>query len=141
MTIRNADRDDMPELLRMAEAFVEHSPHRSLGFDADSVEGLMSSLMDMGEGYLSIGHGAMLGGLITPLFFNHNKRVAGELFMWSEGGGQASKLIKHFQQWAKRQGCVICSLTMLEGEGQSDPSHLYRNLGFERAERGYQKVL
>ena len=144
MTVRHATERDMPCLLRMGMKFVAHSPYGRLAEpNAVALTELFQGMIN-GDGRCLLINDtgtAMLGGLVSPAFFNPIISCAAELFLWSEGGRQAGKLIEAFEVWARSTGATCCSLTQLVGEGQSDPSKFYREAGFELNESSYLKVL
>jgi len=143
--IRLATIEDMPELLRMSQAFFDVSGYSGLTtFDKDDSEELLKTLVD-GNTLLTDGNGAMLGFVVFPMFMNRGTLIAQELFWWVDEdkrkSGVGLKLLRAAEKHAKELGAkamMMLSIADLDGD---KVNKLYKAKGYKPQEQSFMRVL
>ena len=143
--IRLAVKSDMPELLRMSEAFFNVSGYNDLTtFNKLDSHEVLSNLIKS-ETLLTDGNGAMLGFLVFPMFMNHNTLIAQELFWWVDEDKRKSvvglKILSAAEKHAKELGAeamLMLSINDLDGE---KVNKLYKAKGYKQQEQTFMRVL
>jgi GNAT superfamily N-acetyltransferase len=84
-------------------------------------------------------------GLVFPLYFNHNYKVAQELWWWLEpearGSGAGDLMYKALESWAKEKEANAMFMIALEDEKVETMAKLYKRKGFVGTERTFIKEL
>lgn len=134
--MREATHSDIPAMADMGRKFaLKAAPH--VGFNRDSVERLLTSLIDSDDGLVLVGDSSMFGAIIYPHPFNSAHRVAQELFWWSEGReglalfGEAEKRL--------HGRCDSFVMITLETVNPDRMANIYQKRGFVPMERGFVK--
>lgn len=143
--IRLATIEDMPQLLRMGEAFFNSSGYDDFtSFNKSDAESTLNNLIQ-GESLLTDGKNAMLGYVVFPMFLNASTMVAQELFWWVDESARSSKLgiqiLKAAEDLARFQGAtamMMLSIKELDGE---KVNKLYSRLGYREREQTYMRAL
>ena len=143
--IRLAVKSDMPELLRMSQAFFNVSGYSDITtLDADDAEIILTSLIESNT-LLTDGESAMLGFMVFPMYFNHNTTMAQELFWWVDEdkrkSGVGLKLLRAAEKQAKELGAesmMMISIADLDGE---KVNKLYKAMGYKPQESIFMRVL
>jgi hypothetical protein len=82
----------------------------------------------------------MVGGVLSPLYFNPAKVVAAELFWWAPDGG-GRELREAFEAWARQAGAFAVQFSGLADAQAERVAALYRRAGYRPVETGYLKEL
>jgi GNAT superfamily N-acetyltransferase len=84
-------------------------------------------------------------GLVFPLYFNHNYKVAQELWWWLEpearGTGAGDLMYKALESWAKEKEANAVFMIALEDKKVETMAKLYKRKGFVGTERTFIKEL
>lgn len=137
--IRPATHADIPWVLEMGRDFaVEAGVVEHIGWDDDTVEGLLEALIDTDGGILLVGEKAMIGGMVYVHPYSGNK-VFQELFWRSHGGGEGVKLLKAAEATARDMGATHS--IMIGMSDLPDLAGLYGRMGYAPIEQLYCKEL
>lgn len=147
--IREANHDDMWQLLELCEEFFYNSHLQEFcSFDEESMRGTLVQLLDsdkllllvMEKEGLIVGMLAMVTG---DAFYNSKVMMAQELFWYVKpafrGSIESIKLIKEAEKWATDIGAKVCILAHLLSENQDKLHRFYENSGFNHKEAFYYK--
>lgn len=144
--IRLALESDMPAMLRMAQAFCEAA---GVEFSAASCEQTLRLLLQQSPNVLFVadvdGVVGMAGALSFPMYFNHAKKCAQEVFWWMDkehrGGREGLRLLQALEIWAERTGHDEFTMVALAKLTPEKLHQLYRSRGYEPREQHYTKGL
>jgi GNAT superfamily N-acetyltransferase len=146
--IRRACTDDLPDLLRMGEAFyattamAERVPHCPASAEATARQLLASGivLVDVHAGRLV----GMLGMLVAPTLMNHAVSAASEVMWWVDADARRSgagvRLIRAAERAAREAGAAFIHMLRLESSPPA-AALLYTRMGYAPSESAYTKVL
>jgi RimJ/RimL family protein N-acetyltransferase len=85
------------------------------------------------------------GGLLFPLYFNHNYKVVQELWWWVEeeyrGSECATEMYKALEQWANDKQANGMFMIALEDSNVEKMVKVYKRKGFVGTERTFIKEL
>lgn len=135
--IRRATQADVATATAFAREFHSESVHASIPVVPDILETWMGGLIDQGAVFLS--SRGIIGGLVSPIYFNPAYRVAVELFWWAPEGGKA--LREAFEAWAVEQGVDAIQFSGQRNERSETIEKLFRRAGYEPVETGFVKRL
>jgi len=140
--VKLANRDDLPELLRMGQEFTT-ALERS--FDQDSATETLENLMDDDNGFLIITEGGMLGGVVYPSFLDKSVLIAQELFWWVDesvrGNGAGDAMLALFEAWGHRKDAKQVIMVAMHKLAPEKVGKLYQNKGYGPFEYSYVKDL
>ena len=115
--------------------------HRQSGslvpFDDGAAMALLAALINGNGSTVILGGRGFIGGTIAPAYFNHDWKMAVELFWWAEGGGL--ELLRAFESWAMENGANEVRMTSLADLPRADD--LLCRKGYKPTEISYQKVM
>jgi GNAT superfamily N-acetyltransferase len=148
MIIRDATADDMPDLLRMGEAFYETTYYAKIApFDNDTVENLMNIILDTGVLKLAVVEGVacgMIGLVMFPFAFNAKVVSAHEVFWYISPDermlGFATRLFESAEQECLSKGAVSIQMASLVTSPEG-VKKFYESLGYKLEESFYVKVV
>jgi GNAT superfamily N-acetyltransferase len=109
-----------------------------VGWDDESVELLLTQLIEADDGILLVGEKSMLGGLIYAHPFNRNCRVFQELF-WRSEGFEGLKLLAEAERLATAKGAT--QSLMLDVIAMPGAARIYERRGYKLTERTFTKEL
>jgi N-acetylglutamate synthase-like GNAT family acetyltransferase len=149
MIVRKATEADLPEYIKLAQAFHTASPmHGSIGFDVPGYSQFyLSSLQNDSVGiWLAEIENKIVGicgALVYPLYFNPSALVVQELWWWltpaSRGSGAGGQMFKQIEQWAKDKDASALFMIALEDNRAKKMENLYIRAGFRPMERTFIK--
>ena len=138
MSVRRAGAEDLDRCVELGAAFHAYSPHRSIPLDAVALREFLAGLSE--HGALFVSSAGMIGGVLSPLYFNPTYVVAAELFWWApEGGGR--ELREAFEAWAAAEGATAVQFCRLDDEHAPRLDALYRRAGYRAIETSYLKEI
>lgn len=138
MSVRIAEKSDIPAILDLGERFHAMSPWRDKPFDRDATQAVLQRLIEQPEGVLLYnGHG-MIGGVLSQIYFGGGL-IAQELFWFADKGGR--DLIKAFEAWAFKSGASGIVMVNLNLNPRKDRvmGKMYERRGYALRERHYYK--
>lgn len=145
MLIRPAREDDLPDIVRMAQAFVEGTSYQQVLTVQPVLVGKLAQTLIQNPDALALiaedEDGARVGmlGMITIPHPLSGERLAMEVVWWvdehARGGGV--KLMKAAEAWARAQGCA--AIQMIAPSPRV--AKLYEFLQYRQVEVAYQKRL
>ena len=149
MIVRKATEVDLPEYIKLAQAFHTASPmHGSIDFDVPGYSQFyLSSIQNDSVGIwlaeidnVIVG---ICGALVYPLYFNPLALVVQELWWWltpaSRGSGAGGQMFKQIEQWAKDKNASALFMIALEDNRAKKMENLYIRAGFKPMERTFIK--
>ena len=138
---REANVEDIPDLLIMGQKFHNASPWSELNYDYTAVAVMLKNMIASPKACLFIHDGGMLGGLIEPVYFDPSALFAREAFWWAESGGKV--LLSAFEDWAEDLGATHVTMVGLQYPDQKKNlklDKLYGRMGYEPAERHFVRT-
>jgi GNAT superfamily N-acetyltransferase len=149
MIVRKASESDLPQYVKLAQAFHAASPmHGSISFDIKGYsEFYLTSLTNDSMGiWLAEIDSAIVGisgALLYPLYFNPAALAAQELWWWltpaARGSGAGKQMFKQIEQWAKERNASALFMIALEDNKAKKMENLYIRAGFKPMERTFIK--
>lgn len=143
--IRLATLEDMPQLIRMGEAFFNASGYASItSFNEADTSLLLEKLIN--EGWLlTDGKSAMLGFVVFPMFMNCSTVISQELFWWvdeaARGSGIGVDILKKAEDLSKECGASVMVMLSLDELNGDRVSKLYNKLGYKKREQSHMRKL
>lgn len=137
--IRRATIEDVARVVELGAAFHAHSPWREVAYDREATGDFVARVIG-GLGAVFLSETGMVGGILSPLFFNPKVIVGVETFWWAPSGGRL--LREAFEHWAMvENGASAVQFSALADENIDRIDAIYRRSGFQRAETAYLKGL
>jgi len=138
--IKRATQDDLAEILRIGERFYLGSVWSGVvEFDPEHFARFALQMM-RGEGAIFLSDDGMCGGMLAPVYFSSNAKIASELF-WHCEDGKGQELHQAFEDWARQEGAEIVHMTGQANAREKGIRRLYRARGYEAKEIGFFKEL
>lgn len=128
------------DLLKFARAFHALSPYAALPFDPNACMRMFSHLEESEDGVLITTPDGFCGGLIMPLWFSPQTRVATELF-WFTRGHDGAWLRETFEAWAREKGCNVSAFSALANEREPGLRRIMARAGYHASEVSFQKAI
>ena len=135
--IRRAGPEDIPAIVNMGRDFHAYSPWSAVPFDDEATEDFAAKMID--GGVILMSDTGMIGGVLSPLYFNPAHVVAVELFWWATAGGGA--LREAFEEWAKDGGAHAVQFSALGNTHSEAMGRMFARHGYRPVETGYLKDL
>ncbi len=136
--IREATFEDVPELVRLGQAFHERMVYNTRPFDAEAFTAALTGYLESPEIGVWMGEQAMAVAMVgTHPATGH--KMASELLLYSEGASQGLRLLKAMANWAKEKGASDLILT--DQMNMRDLAALYQRIGAHPVERVYRAEL
>lgn len=134
--IRHAVIADIPVIVRMGRAFHAMSPHRTMGeYNDEAIAALLTHLIADDSGLLLVNETGMIGGKMSPIYFDPTKQVMEEMFWYANGGGR--ELLMEFIERAKAMGASCILLSALMDARLSRTNQIVTGMGFRPTECRY----
>lgn len=133
--IRLATADDADRLTELGEAFHAYCPYREIPFDAEAFGRFAVGLTEAGVVFLS--DDGMLGGALSPLYFNPSVVMGVELFWWAGKTGRG--LREAFEGWAREQGAAGVMFSGLSDEREPTIRKVFQRAGYQPGELAFFK--
>lgn len=132
---RKATPDDLPRILELGDAFRAMGPYAWAPLDAEAFATFAAGLIESGVIFLS--DEGMLGGCLSPLYFNPSVILAAELFWYAPKAGD--DLRQAFEAWAKDNGCQAVACSGLANEREAGIRRIYSRAGYRATEVAFIK--
>lgn len=138
--LRLATAKDQELVVSMALSFLENSPYKTYGDEAN-IRNLVAKVLE-GDGSSSViilhGEDGMIAGMVSPFLFGA-QTVATELAWWvnedKRGTKIGAELLEAFEYWAGAVGCNFISMVSLD----DSLGKYYEKKGYTLSERTYIK--
>lgn len=134
--IRIAEVKDVPECVGYARKFHAQSTWQHIPFCEDSARATITGLINNEEAIIFLNGTGFIGAVMAPVLFNHDFRIAYEMFWFAERNGR--ELIAAYEAWADSNKAIPL-MVCLEDEKVETMSRLYRRRGYRPTERYFVK--
>lgn len=150
---RQALEWDIPELLKVAEAYYEFGPFEAHGleYNRGHMDAYIRQMMDMPDQCLILVAETggrivgTVGAVLVQWFMAHNQKIAGEHWWFvhpaHRGQGIAQGLLDGFEAWARKHGAACLKMGSLPNEHQARLDGWYKTKGFMAGEHTWAKRL
>ena len=146
--IRDATREDLPEIVELGQQFFDESPfYCDLGYSREKIAGLVLRLIESEDGFARVvedANGALTGIMIgiAQEHWASPAVVASELGLFVQpsrrGSVLAARLVGEFIAWGRERGCVKCLAGSSTGINTDICARLYEHQGFKRNSIGLE---
>ena len=133
--IRKATAEDLPRILELGAEFLAIGPYAWVPLDTAAFSKFALALIEVGVIFLS--DDGMIGGCLSPFYFNPSVVMAAELFWFARAGGQ--DLREALEAWAQERGCVAQTCSGLADEREPAIRRLYARAGYDVTEIAFVK--
>lgn len=146
MNLKLATQDDLPEIIRLAEAFIAESPYADEGVPEDIEQTIKNILRDPTKGviifYMRDGKPAgFIGGILSKMLMSP-ALVATEVFWYVEpqyrGSRRSLSLKEAFEYWGKKMGAKFIAMSAIPNE---TVERYYERTGYRLQEKSYLKAV
>lgn len=147
--IRKATQSDIPAIVELGISF-----HEEIEFawfspvNVEDWEATVKNMVETGIVFVAEDEGDVVGivcGGIYPCYFNYARKIGQELVMYIDSahrhGSIGRKLIKAFEEEAKRLGAHVVVVGAKTKFAIDKISNVYARLGFNEMERTYAKEM
>lgn len=136
--LKNPKREEIEPVIEMARKFVAASPYSGVEVSDATLEGLCYQIAE--AGCLIVSERGFVAGLLSPLFFAPEIRVATELAWWAEdGNGEA--LREAFEAWATASGAAAVQFSTLNNSFAPRLAATLTGAGYTPVEVAYIKAI
>lgn len=146
--IRAMTFDDVPEVARLGAEFHAKAGWSEIAYSVDDCADSLTRFMETGmfiglvadDGHIV----GMIGGLISPVYFNYSHKSGEELFWYvADGAPQMTgiKLLKAMESEARAHGCGSWQMKSLARLGGERMVQLYERMGHRASESSFLKEL
>ena len=133
--IRRATHDDIDEIVRLGADFLAICPYSWVPLDAEAFAVFVGGLIEGGAVFLS--EDGMIGGCLSPFFFNPSVLIGAELFWFARSEGR--ELRKAFEEWATDRGAACITCAGLANDREPAIRRIYTAAGYVPAEVAFVK--
>lgn len=140
--IREATRADIPAMLEKAARFADTiKVTETVGYDPETVAGLLAGLIDNPMGFVLVGEGGGVGGLVHPSMFNAEHMTGSELFWWVDADqrGHGLRLFAAMEDAARARGAQSWVVSTMEALNFAGAGRFYERRGYQPCDRNYIK--
>lgn len=146
MSLRIANVNDLDTVVQLCFKFQQESPYRNLSYNYTKVKEVCLKMItgNKNEYIVLLSPNGILAGLCTSPFLFSDTKVASELVWYVEPeyrGTEGKHLHQAFEYWAKRVGCTLINMVLLEDENSERMNKIYKRKGYSPVERSYIKEL
>ncbi len=145
MTIRNATKSDIPQLIALGKKFFDASKYSDFTTYSEEVVGSMlenmiddknSILIVLEVGKLQ----GMLGAIIYPMYMS-GELTGQEMFWWCEKRGEGGKLLTAAEDKARELGAKSFTMLSLDQLTPDRLDRIYSSRGYVSSEHSYIRSL
>lgn len=133
--IRAATEADLERVVELGAAFHAMSPYRSIPFDPEAFADFAGRLIR--GGVILLSDDGMIGGLLSPLYFNPAVVMGAELFWYAGKTGKA--LREGFEAWSRANGAQGVQFSGLADERQAAIRRVFERAGYTAGEQAFFK--
>ena len=146
--IRAGKEKDMPDIVRMARDFWQHTQFKDEEYQPEMVEGMAKACMDQGLMCVYESAGEVHGfacGIAGPLMANMDV-ISGTEMAWyvdpeHRGGKAGIGLLKELESMAKAAGCKYWTMIFMQSSMPAQVEGMYKKMGYNLQETSYTKVI
>lgn len=122
----------------MAQNFFAMSPYRDIPFDESAVRYLFHQLLE--NGCVIINERGFIAGMLTPLFFAPQVKIATELAWWAPDA-DGTTLRELFEEWAQQSGASAVQMSALNNDHAARLTGNLSKNGYTPVEVSYLKAI
>jgi hypothetical protein len=138
--IRQATMDDIEDVLEWGRKFHAYSPWgKRVPINEPDWRATVTNLLQSDEAAVFVSDGGFCGGLIFPMYFNHDFRIAQEFFWFADHDGTA--LREAFESWAKDHGASAIQMSCIADDREKAVRRLFRQSGYAATETALMKEI
>lgn len=149
VTIRPAVPDDIPALLEMGAMFHEASGFSEFPYISEDCAASLEAFMTMDNFIGLVAHNGeivigVIGGILSPVYFNHSSLSGEEVFWWVNPGspaGTGARLLEALEGEAAARGCHTWQMKSLDRLNSAAMARLYAQRGYRASEHTFIKEL
>jgi GNAT superfamily N-acetyltransferase len=147
VTVRDAQEEDIPDIIVLAKKFHAVSGYDSFDLDEESADRIIFQSISQGLCPVAEVDGKIVGfllGLEFPAILNANIMMGTEIAWWVEPEHRNSvigvKLLKFVENKAKQKNLKFWSMMCLEHLNPDGLEAIYLKMGYKKSERTYMRV-
>lgn len=133
--IREATAGDIDRVVELGAAFHAYCPYRDIPLDRDAFAAFAGRMIE--HGVILLSEDGMIGGVLSPIYFNPEVVMATELFWWA--GKTGKQLREAFETWARENGAQGVQFTGLADEREATIRKVFDRAGYAAVEVGFIK--
>lgn len=143
MTARRATLEDLDQIVRWGRDFHAYGPWADrVPYDENSIRSSITAMLEGEAAAIFVCEGGMCGGILFPMYFNHDHLVAQELFWWSVPGSKSGTAVRAaWENWARDAGASSILMTCLADNREPGMRRLLRSQGFTPVEVSHFKLI
>lgn len=146
MTLRIANVNDLDTVAQLCFRFQQESPYSNLPYNYTKVKEVCLKMItgNKNEYLVLLSENGILAALATTPFLFSDVKVASELVWYVDPeyrGTEGKELQQAFEYWARRVGCTLINMVLLEDENSERMLKIYKRKGYKAVERSYIKGL
>lgn len=138
---REATDQDIWHILHYAEKFHQMSPWKDVDFDPVETAQFALTLIDDPSSVIFVHEKGLIGGTLTPIFFNTEFALQ-ELFWYADESGR--QLLDVLEAWGKTNGATCSMLSALSYDDEyvnKKYQKMYKKMNYTPQEIHYKKEL
>ena len=126
--IREATPSDLPLIVDLGRRFYAATGQPGV-WNNQSVWGFCGNLIATPGQTILVSQQGMIGGVIVPLYWDHEYLLAHEAFWWSEDR-QGRHLLEAFEAWARAHGAREVHMSLLSGQREKAVRRVLVGMGY-----------
>ena len=147
MIVRDANEEDYPDILRLSEAFWEHTVYEE-PFDEDQCLVMIEACQDAGLLAVVELNEEIFGfvaGIKSPLLASSLANIGVEVAWYIEpnarSAGSGRRLLRYIEDKAKEQGIKYWNMISMQSSNPEKANQVYKKSGYQLVEQSFMKVL
>lgn len=132
--------DDIDHIISLGRDFLAYSPYRDVELDEAAVRAMLEQIISSGLGVCFFHERGFILGVLTPLFFAPDVKMATELAWWAPDAG-GTELREVFEHWAKLSGAAGVQMSTLNNGFAARLAGNLTDNGYTPVEVAYMKAI
>lgn len=147
MIVRDANEEDYPDILRLSEAFWEHTVYEE-PFEEEQCLAMIEACY--AAGLLAVVESSkeifgFVAGIKSPLLASSLANIGVEVAWYIEpherSAGSGRRLLKYIETKAKEQGIKYWNMVSMQSSMPEKANKVYKKSGYQLVEQSFMKVL